>query len=144
MPRPKKQPIEETVSEMTMPSESTASTGGPPADNGDKEPNKTEKVRQAMEQGRKRKPLSIKEWIEAKWPGTEIDTGHISTIKSTLRKQGGVKKPRKAAAEGGDAPAPGRRNGNADSLSVDEIRVVRGLMNRIGRDRFREVIDLLS
>jgi hypothetical protein len=136
MPRPKKEPTEPTASGATA---TETSTSG----NGTGLPSKKDMVRLAIEKGRKRKPQAIHAWIVETYnvPPDYITAQHISTIKSNLRKGG--KKARQNAADASEPAAPARR-GSSDSLSVDEIRVVRGLMNRIGRDRFREVIDLLS
>src|SRR4051794_2019121 len=119
MPRPRKQPTDETANETTTPGE-PSETGGP-AVNGLKLPTKTEMVRQATTVGHKRKPPAIQEWIAEKYgvPLDYIDANHISNIKSNLRKGG--KKPRESA-EAGPAAAPARGNGS-DWLSVDEIRV---------------------
>ena len=147
MPRPKKNPAEtagEPAPGDTLTPTEAAQAGGPAGaaeDRPDKpKVKKIEMVRQAIMVGRKRKPQAIQEWIQEKY-GVPISANSISNMKAQLRKSG-VREPRKAPPEGVEAP-PVRRNGD-DSLTVDEIRVVRGLMHRIGRERFREVIDLLS
>lgn len=111
------------------------------ASNGAARPSKKEMVRQAMLAGKK-KPADIQQWIKDRYNET-LTTQHISTNKSNLRK--GKRRGRKPAAEATSdtAPAP-RRRGNADSLSVEEIRLVKGLVDRIGSDKFKAVVELLS
>src|SRR4051794_17523843 len=135
MPRPKKQPTEQVASEAVT-AETTASGNGAGL------PSKKDMVRQAIEKGRKHKPQAIQAWIAETYnvPVDYINAQHVSTIKSNLRKGG--KKSRKNA-EAGEPAAPARRGGSS-SLSVDEIRVVKGFMARVGVDKFRELIDLLS
>src|SRR4051794_18717254 len=104
------------------------------------QPSKTEMVRQAIKEGHKKKPLQIQEWIKNKY-GVTIKTQHISTMKSNMKGKPGRKPGPKPAGE--SAPAAPRRN-SADTLSLDEIRLVKGLVGRIGKDKFRQVLELLS
>ena len=135
MPRPKKQPTEQTASEAVT-TETSAS------DNGAGLPSKKDMVRQAMKKGRKRKPQAIQAWIAETYnvPVDYINAQHVSTIKCTLPqgRQEGAQERR-----GRRVRRPGARHASS-SLSVDEIRVVKGFMARVGADKFRELIDLLS
>lgn len=122
-------------------SEATPSVSGGSAGNG--EParariKKIDMVHQAMKEGGKRKPTEIRDWIKEKYDET-ITTNYVSALKSTLQKHGAKKARRIAAEEDSSA----RRNGS-DSLTVDEIRIVKEFMERIGADKFRELVDLLS
>lgn len=103
-----------------------------------KKPTKTQMVQEAMKAGKK-KPQPIQAWILEKY-GEEMKTQHISTIKSNLRK--GSKKPRKTSETNGNTTLPKRNK--ADSLSLEEIRFVKALVDRLGRDQFRTVLDLLA
>jgi hypothetical protein len=127
--------LQETSEAMPTETKATAGNGA------EKGPSKTEMVRQAMEKGRKRKPLSIQEWVQQKY-NVFIEAAHISTIKSNLRNKS--KKPRKSSAEAPEAAAAPRRKSNAESLSLEEIRLVKGLVDRIGRDNFKQVVELLG
>jgi hypothetical protein len=137
MARPKKERSEDmTASEASDP-QATPESG-----DSAKKPSKTEMVRQAIEKGRKRKPIAIQEWVQKTY-GEEIPTQHISTIKSNLRKGAG-RKPRKGG-DGDGAPAPSRKKSSeSDSLSLEEIRIVRALIGRIGPSRFQQVVELLT
>jgi hypothetical protein len=131
MAKSKKQPDETSA---PMANETTAGGTG--------KVTKTEMVRQAIDEGRKKKPLQIQAWIKEKF-GEEIPTNHISTMKSNLKGKSGRKgKPgRKPGPKPAGDSAP-RRNSN--TLSVEEIRLVKGLVGRIGKEQFRQVVDLLS
>jgi hypothetical protein len=103
-------------------------------------------VRQAKEQGRKRKPQAIQEWIADAYgvPRDYVSRGDVSDILSTLKKPG--KKARKAAAattagEGSPSPEQG------GALSMEDVRLIKAtkeLIGRIGLQRFHEVLDLLA
>jgi hypothetical protein len=146
MPRPKKNPAETAGEPATgdalTPAEAAQAGGaaGAAEDWPDKpKVKKTEMVRQAIMVGRKRKPQAIQEWVLEKF-GVTISTNSIYNMKAQLHKSG-VREPRKGPPEGGP-PAPARRNGD-DSLSVDEIRIVKEFMTRIGADKFCELVELL-
>jgi hypothetical protein len=98
---------------------------------------KMEAVRRALaEMGKDAKPLQMKDYIKSHL-GVEMSADHISTYKSSLLRAGlGKKKPgpkpkmASAAAQGG--------------FSVEDVRAVKELANRIGADKVRQLAEVLA
>lgn len=114
---------------------------------GTKKPSKTKMVQEAIQAG-KRKPLPIQAWILEKY-GEEVKTQHISTIKSNIRKGAGKKPGRKPGPKprsesNGEAMPKKNKSSKEEQLTVDEIRMVRNLVDRLGRAQFNSVLDLLA
>lgn len=93
-------------------------------------PSQAEMVRAALQDlGPKAKPRPIQAFIKEKY-GREVTTGIISNYKSTMKKKGlipgrrGPGRPPKAAGGGG-----------ADTVRLDDLEAVRGLVARIGADQ---------
>jgi hypothetical protein len=95
------------------------------------------------------KPAQLKGHIKTKY-GIDMTTDHISTVKGNLRskRKGARKAPAQASAaraaeRKGLAPAPAPR-GNGHSIGLDDIATAKGLVERIGADSLRKLIDVLA
>ena len=111
---------------------------------------KMEAVRRALKKmGREAKPADMQPYIKDTF-GIEMTTDHISTYKGTiLNKQ--AKKPaaavtqaapaRKTQAPAPRTPAPTEA---ADSILLDDVLTVKALLDRVGADRLRKLIDGLA
>jgi hypothetical protein len=80
---------------------------------------------------------------ELKRNGVEMSTKHISTYKADIL--------RKAAAAAGhslrparEARAPAPRTGKGLVIDMHDILTLKGLMNRVGRDRLCTLIDVMA
>jgi hypothetical protein len=108
--------------------------------------NKMDAVRRALAKiGRNAKPADIRKHILARF-GMDLGTDLISTYKGDINrkrgkgKKGGAKKQQAAAA----APAKPAPRPVAKSISLEDMRLVKGLVARVGGDALKGVIDLLS
>jgi hypothetical protein len=100
-------------------------------------PTKMEAVRQALEElGEKAKPPQIQTFIWENF-GITMPPNHISSYKSSLLKKmkGGRGRGRRGR------PAEGQP---ADGLTIRDLRVIKEISDRLGAQRFREVVELLS
>jgi hypothetical protein len=114
---------------------------------------KQEAVRRALaELGENAKPSEIKPFVKERF-GIEMSADHISTAKGTILKQAKGKKKRRPAAKkeaaptapAPPAPRPGTESGKAGAgISLDDIRTVRDLLDRVGADRLRALVELLA
>ena len=105
--------------------------------------------------GRKAKPTQIRAWVRSQF-GMDLSNDLISTYKGEiLHKKGGKGKKTAAAKKeqtGATAkPAPAAKAalrpaaGKATAaISLDDLRVVKGLLARVGADGLKGAIDLLS
>jgi hypothetical protein len=116
--------------------------GKPKQQNG---PNKMEAMRQTLaELGNDAKPEEIKGHLKEKF-GLDMPNSLISNYKSNLtRKAAGqsalIRKPQQRRMT---VPASGN-GGRADGINVDDIQTVKALINRIGADNTRALVDVLS
>jgi hypothetical protein len=95
-----------------------------------------EATRKALaELGREAKPLEIREYLKSKF-GIDTSTSLISTYKTVLLKKG---KGKKAAV--GSHRSGTRANGR---FSLEDIKAVKELSDRIGADKVKELAELLS
>lgn len=108
-------------------------------------PNKYDAVRQAcVALGKKAKPRALRGWIQEHL-GMDVATSLISNYKSLLSKargKGKVGRPRKDAA---GAPAgPVGRGARAGGISVDDVKTVKELADRIGADQVKQLAEMLG
>src|SRR5262249_679161 len=113
-------------------------------------PKKVEMVRRALAGlGKGAKPLQIRAFVKERF-GTELDTNLISYYKKRLagkrkkrqgKKAGAQPKQQPAAAPAGQtkAPAAGR-----SGINLDDLRLVKDLVGRVGAEQLRGLIDLLA
>jgi hypothetical protein len=105
---------------------------------------KLEAVRRTMaELGNDAKPLAIQAHLKKTF-GIDMDPKLISNYKNLVKKTAGGKpkgrKPKAAEA----AQAPALRARTAGGISLDDIRAVKELSDRLGADKVRELVDLLA
>lgn len=105
-------------------------------------------MRRALaELGRDAKPRRIQGWVKDTF-GIDMGTDHISTAKGQILKARGK---RKAAAKRPPAvtqPSAAREVRRApaaqgNSISLDDIEAVKGLVRRVGTDSLKKLIDVL-
>ena len=102
---------------------------------------KMDAVRRALaELGNDAKPLQMKDFIKSHLR-MEKNADHISTYKSSLLRAGRAKK--KPGPKPNAAPAPARTTAQG-AISVDDVRAVKELADRIGSDKVRQLVDVLS
>jgi hypothetical protein len=103
---------------------------------------KMEAVRRALAKlGRDAKPLQLREFIRSEF-GIEMSADHISTYKGVLlKKAGGKSKPGPNPPQGA---APAARAVSPAGLTLDDIRAVKQLVDRLGADRLRELAEVLA
>jgi hypothetical protein len=127
----------------------TQPTGQPPK-------TKMDAVKRALTKlGRKAKPTQIRAWVKAQF-GMDLSNDLISTYKGEiLHKKGGKGKKKAAArkeqerttakpasaAKAALRPAAGKATA---AISLDDLRVVKQLLARVGADGLKGAIDLLS
>ena len=105
------------------------------------EMSKMEAVRRALdEMGNDAKPLQMKDYIKTQM-GVEMSADHISNYKSKLLKEGGTKK--KPGPKPKTAPAAARTT-TPGGISVEDVRAVKELADRIGSDKLRQLAEVLS
>jgi hypothetical protein len=117
---------------------------------------KMDAVKRALAKlGRKAKPTQIRAWVKAQF-GMDLSNDLISTYKGEiLHKKGGKGKKKPAAKQEQEKttskPAPVAKEalrpaaGKATAaISLDDLRVVKGLLARVGADGLKGAIDLLS
>ena len=108
-------------------------------------PNKMEAMRQTLaELGNDAKPEAIKGHLKAKF-GLDMPNSLISNYKSNLnRKAAGqsalLRKPQQRRM----AVSASRNGGHVEGISVDDIQAVKAVINRIGADNTRALVDVLS
>jgi hypothetical protein len=101
---------------------------------------KMDAVRRALaEMGDDAKPLQMQGYIKSKL-GIDMSADHISTYKSTLLRERAKKKPgpkTQAAPTVAQTTAQG-------GISVDDVRAVKELADRIGSEKVRQLVEVLS
>jgi hypothetical protein len=117
---------------------------------------KMDAVKQALTKlGRRAKPTQIRAWVKAQF-GMDLSNDLISTYKGEILHKKGGKGKKKAAASKEQAgtsskaappakqatrPAAGKATA---AISLDDLRVLKGLLARVGADGLKGAIDLLS
>jgi hypothetical protein len=98
---------------------------------------KTEAVKRALaELGQDAKPLELQKHIKTQF-GIHMEPQHISNYKSTLKGAGKsalIRKPVRKLAPA--APAGG--------ISLDDIRAVKQVIDKIGADKVRQLAEVLA
>jgi hypothetical protein len=103
---------------------------------------KMEAVRRALAKlGRDAKPLQIKALIKSEF-GLEMSADHISTYKGVLRKKAGDKRRPGPEPQAQAAPAAARATAPG-GITLDDIRAVKELADRIGAEKVRQLVDVL-
>ncbi len=140
MPRPKKQP--DTAEEAQ---------GTPATENQGKGPrvNKMQCMREALESmGKEAKPKELQDFLKTTF-GLDMDPKMISTYKNSLLRKAGEKgKGRGRRAETPLAEAatpPARREVAVDGggISLEDIRAVKELVQRLGAGKLRALMGVL-
>ena len=95
--------------------------------------NKMEMVREAMrELGMDAKPLEIQEQIK-KTHDVELSTQIISNYKFHIRQEGGTKGRKR-----------GRRAASGGELQIEDFAAVRTLVNRLGAEQVKRMVDVVA
>ncbi len=109
---------------------------------------KMEAMRRTLaEMGQDAKPLDIQSHVKSEF-GIDMNTNVISAYKSTLKagKQPAAK-PAKAAtapAANGAKAAKAPAHKTESGISVDDIRSIKEVADRIGADRVKELVDVFG
>jgi hypothetical protein len=105
---------------------------------------KTEAVRRALKAlGRDAKPAKLKPFIKREY-GIEITPGHITNIKSGLRKPAGTAKPAAPKQPAPPTPVPPSPPPKKSGISLEDLRAVKELIGRVGAGQLRDLIELLA
>src|SRR5262245_52101937 len=127
-------------------SDTTAATAEPP------KITKKEAVRRSLAKlGKDAKPAAIQADIRERF-GLEMTPGHITTTKGELRREAakGKAAPRKpgrpprAKLEAAPAQRPAKAGGgDGPAVLLEDIQALKGLVQRVGADHLKALIDLL-
>jgi hypothetical protein len=105
---------------------------------------KKDAVRQAMAAlGNDAMPAAIQGWVKKKL-GIEMTAGHVSVTKSELLR---APKKEKATAKTKVQPAPARpipATVNGNSIRLEDIIALKGLVDRVGADHMRTLIEVVA
>ncbi len=110
-------------------------------------PNLMEAVRQAMGVlGMDASPTLIHDHLK-KEMNLDVSPNMISSYKSTIRRQAGLKgrrgKKRRGAKVEAAVPVSVPAAPAADGVSIKELRALKEVAVRLGADRFREVVEFI-
>ena len=117
---------------------------------GQAKPTKMNAVRQALKKlGKDAKAADIQTFVKDTF-GLAMTVNHVYNCLSELRKQ--AKKKRSAKSQGkkeaASAPAPAvaqhRQPTGKGGISLKDMAVAKGLLDRVGPDRLRALIDVLA
>ena len=125
-----------------MPRGKKKRTGTPnPGQSDGKGLTKKEGVERALaELVRDAQPLAIQQHIKERY-GLDMERSHISNYKTNLLKQGAGRRTAVRKSEGrAAAPSPAAANG----FSLDEIRAVKEIVDRIGAEKVRQLAEALA
>jgi len=103
----------------------------------------THMVRTALQElGAGSKPQAIQDFIREKF-GKELAKSIISNYKSTMKRKGQIGGVAAAATRG--RPAGGATGGAAgETVRLDDLEAVRGLVGRLGADHVKRLLAVLS
>jgi hypothetical protein len=105
----------------------------------DAEPNKADMVRAALaELGPRAKPQAIQDFIKEKFD-RDVTKGIISNYKSTMKKKGLIPGKR-----GPGRPPKAAGGGSGETVRIDDLEAVRGLVARIGADQVVRLVKVLG
>ncbi|OAI38826.1 hypothetical protein AYO40_06315 [Planctomycetaceae bacterium SCGC AG-212-D15] len=114
--------------------------GRPAAANG--KISKMEAVRRVIgDTGSGTKPADIQDEVKKRF-NIKMDTGTISNYKSTIMRLAARKKPGRKPGRPAKAHTATRATGA--SISIDDIKAVKTLAERIGVDKLRQLADVLA
>src|SRR5262249_23517446 len=103
---------------------------------------KTDAVKQALANlGNDAMPLAIRDHIKSKF-GIDMDPNLISNYKSTLLKKAGGRRGRGGRPKRQGVPATARATAQG-GITLEDIRAVKDLAERIGADKVRQLVDVL-
>ena len=110
--------------------------------------NKMDCVRQALtELGNDAQPKDIQDFLKRKF-GLDMNTKFISTYKGSIlreaAKKGGGARLQTARAPAPAPNAPLKAAGRNGGIGVEDIRAVKGLVDKIGAEAVKELADVLS
>jgi hypothetical protein len=110
------------------------------AGQGEKKLTKMEAVRRALaKMGRKAKPSALQPYIRTTF-GIEMSTDHISTYKGNILN----KKAKQPAAPAAPASKPRAPRASGGSVLLEDVLTAKALLDRIGAERLRVLIDGLA
>jgi hypothetical protein len=140
MPRPKKQPeapqqTKETPDAVQPEAEANGQEGG-------RRVNKMDLVRKALKRlGNDTKPKRIQAYLKKRY-GLEISADMISNYKGSILKKA-VGESRLIPQSEAEAPPPAKEQAVSGGLSIEEVRAVKELADKIGAGKVRELVDVL-
>ena len=105
--------------------------------------NKTKLVREALAAlGNDAPNQRIQEWIETERGVSTIPLEHISNIKSTILRNSRESAGKAAEAKGSNGASERGSVTPSAKLSLQDVQMIRELIDRIGRAGVHEVVDL--
>jgi hypothetical protein len=121
-----------------------AAVASQPSEAGGKGITKMEAVRRALEElGSDAKRSAIQGFLRERF-GIEMSPDHISNYKSDIRRGRGGKKPAGKKTAGEEAARAAAGKAAAAGISVEDVRLAKGLVERVGADRLRALIGVLA
>ncbi|MBI1913752.1 MAG: hypothetical protein HYS12_03215 [Planctomycetes bacterium] len=113
--------------------------------------NKMDAVRRALAKlGRTAKPAQIREHVKNRF-GMDLSADLISTYKGEIKRKRKGKKKKGAKKQAAAPAAPPAKQpprppakSAAAAISLEDMRLVKGLVTRVGPDALKGVIELLS
>jgi hypothetical protein len=131
-----------------MTEEKTVGEVTPASATGKKKIKKKEAVRRALKKlGPDASNKDIQDHVKKRFH-LEMSTNHISTTKGELRKEASKTKPtEKLESSTPVAAQPARSaaaNGKSKAVAMEDVLTLRSLVNRVGADHLRTLIDVMS
>jgi hypothetical protein len=133
------------MADITSEGEAVQQSAGAKAASPKKKMTKKDAVRRSLAKlGEDAKPKAIQADIRKRFK-IEMDLGHISTTKGEIRRER-EGKPKKLAAATEQAAPPAARTSKqtGTAVAIDDILALRTLLDRVGADHLRALIDALS
>lgn len=120
--------------------DTSSSKTKPTARSAGKSMSKMDAVRDALHKhGDDTKPMEIKDYIKKSFNIT-MDPSVISSYKTSILSKERKRGVRSAAGR----PVAAIRSGNSHHISIEDIRAVKDLADRIGIDRLRQLAEVLA
>ena len=142
---------DETKTEQAPMPQNTNAKATAPAQ-GEETISKKEAVRRSLEKlGKKAMPKEIRQDIRERF-GLEVSSNYVSTTKADLLLKPKAKKPAMKKAEPKEAPQTrepaavpsATDDGKTGAVEMGDILALRGLLDRVGPDRLKTLIDVMS